>query len=377
MKITEIIVESVTKLNEGARIAHAEDLVFFEGSIGALRAVNNLSALAKNKDTLSIKWDGSPALVFGRDQDGNFILTDKAGFGAKGYNGLYKSAEEFVKQKRSKGTDEDYLARITKLWPMVELCVPVAYRGFVLGDVMWFPGALQETTRRYVFTPNTVTYEVDKQSPLGQHIGQSMAGIAVHTFFASPEDEGTPLKNTAGLNINGPVCFLGPEIKNEANVQADKVKTKNITTYIKKNAKAIDSYLDENTLRTQKMAGLPDLLYAYVNSQVKTRDLTNLSAKFIPWVQANPKLSKPMAQKVSEYSTQNAAGVKAIFDVFSLISDYKMSIVHQLDTHEGQVIAHVAGERGGEGYVSGDEGGPIKLVNRMGFSAANFARNME
>ena len=39
--------------------------------------------------------------------------------------------------------------------------------------------------------------------------------------------------------------------------------------------------------------------------------------------------------------------------------------------------AHVAGERGGEGYVSGDEGGPIKLVNRMGFSAANFARNME
>jgi hypothetical protein len=56
MKIKEIINES--KLMEGARIMHAEDLVFFEGSAGAIRAVNNLASLAKNKDTLSIKWDG-------------------------------------------------------------------------------------------------------------------------------------------------------------------------------------------------------------------------------------------------------------------------------------------------------------------------------
>lgn len=319
----------------------------------------------------------SPALVFGRDQEGDFILTDKAGFGAKGYNGLYKSAADFVKQKRSKGTNEGYLAKIVKLWPMVELCVPGSYRGFVLGDVMWFPGAMQETTRRYVFTPNTVTYEVDKQSQLGKRISQSMAGIAVHTFYQSPEDAGTPLKNTAGLNVNGPVCFLGPEIKNEANIQADKVKTRNITQYIKKNAKAVDILLDEKTLREQKMSGLPDLLYSYVNAQVKNKDLSDLYGRFLQWIQANPKLSKPMIAKVLEYAKLNAAGLKATFDIFDLIIGYKMDIVHQLDTHEGQVIAHIAGARGGEGYVLGDEGGPIKLVNRMGFSAANFARNME
>ena len=58
MKINEIIVENRINVTEGARIAHAEDLVFFEGSAGALRAINNLTALTKSKETLSIKWDG-------------------------------------------------------------------------------------------------------------------------------------------------------------------------------------------------------------------------------------------------------------------------------------------------------------------------------
>jgi len=53
----------------------------------------------------------------------------------------------------------------------------------------------------------------------------------------------------------------------------------------------------------------------------------------------------------------------------------KLDIIAQLDAHNGPVVAHVAGQRGGEGYVSTDDGGPIKLVNRVGFSAANFAGN--
>ena len=189
MRAYEFITESKV-INEGARIAHAEDLVFFEGSAGALRAVANLSTLPKNRDTLSIKWDGRPAIVAGRDSNGDFILTDKAGFGAKGYNGLYKSAKEFVDQKRSKGGDEGYLAKIVQLWPIVESAFPPNYRGFIQADVMWFPGDIQDTGKRYVFTPNTVTYEVDKASDIGRKIGQTKAGIAAHTYIAAPGAEG-------------------------------------------------------------------------------------------------------------------------------------------------------------------------------------------
>ena len=49
-----------------ARIHHAEDVVFWEGSRGAVRAVESLKQLEQggHKD-VTIKWDGSPAIIFG------------------------------------------------------------------------------------------------------------------------------------------------------------------------------------------------------------------------------------------------------------------------------------------------------------------------
>ena len=55
-----------TPLLEKARIDHAEDLIFWEGSRGALRAISQIESLAKNPKNLTIKWDGAPAVVFGR-----------------------------------------------------------------------------------------------------------------------------------------------------------------------------------------------------------------------------------------------------------------------------------------------------------------------
>ena len=67
-----------------ARIQHAEDVVFWEGSAGAKRALTALSNMAKGGEkNVTIKWDGSPAVVFGRNPKGKFVFTDKSGFVAK------------------------------------------------------------------------------------------------------------------------------------------------------------------------------------------------------------------------------------------------------------------------------------------------------
>ncbi|SVB26088.1 uncharacterized protein METZ01_LOCUS178942, partial [marine metagenome] len=51
-----------------ARIQHAEDVVFWEGSAGAKRALKALSDMANaGGKNVTIKWDGSPAVVFGRN----------------------------------------------------------------------------------------------------------------------------------------------------------------------------------------------------------------------------------------------------------------------------------------------------------------------
>lgn len=359
----------------GARIQHAEDLVFFEGSTGALRSLDSLVRLAKDRSTLTVKFDGKPALVFGRDDAGDFICTDKTGFTAKSYNGLYKSAKEFVAQKSAKGTDPEYLKKITAIWPYIEASVPVTYRGFVFGDVMYFPGELQETKDRWVFTPNTVTYEVSKDSALGKRIGQSKAGIAVHSYFAAPGADAVPLNDTAGLNLNGPLCIIGPEVKNEAPLQVNKQRGKDIKAYVKANAKAIDATLNREALVPLKLTGLPDVLYTYVNQQTAKRDLSQLYERFPSWVQANPKLSKPMVERLFQYIKDHRAGFKAIFDTFDMITEFKLDAIRQLDAHEGTVIAHIAGNRGGEGYVNADPAGAIKYVNRLGFTAANKEGN--
>lgn len=379
MRAKEFVTESRRIIKEGARIAHAEDLVFYEGSAGALRAVANIAGLMKTRDTLSIKWDGRPALVFGRDENGTFIMTDKSGFGAKGYNGRVTSPEELkammVKRPGDPEARMGYIGMLTQLWPMVEAAVPTGYRGFILGDLMYSDTPPLNDKGRLEFTPNTVTYEVDPNSDLGQRIVRSKAGMAVHTFIPNVGAEGQPLTDTAGLNLTGPLCILGPEIKNEAPVQQDKAKIKYIQQQIKANAKAMDTFLDPATLSAAKMTGLPDTLYTYVNQRTRTQDLSHLFEGFLPWVQSNPKISKPMVAKVTEYCAANAAGLKAIFGAFELITDLKHDVIRQLDSHNGPVQAHIAGKPGGEGYVNTDPGGNIKYVNRLGFSAANFAGN--
>ncbi len=49
----------------------------------------------------------------------------------------------------------------------------------------------------------------------------------------------------------------------------------------------------------------------------------------------------------------------------------KNKVIQQLDKQPADIQAVTDGQPGGEGYVVGKD---VKLVNRAGFTAANFAR---
>ena len=97
-------------LNENARIQHLEDLILGldgqAGSVGAKKAIATLHQVEQQPNTVTIKWDGSPAVIFGRNEKGEFILTDKSGFGAKGYNGKVTSADGLENMLLNRGTAE-------------------------------------------------------------------------------------------------------------------------------------------------------------------------------------------------------------------------------------------------------------------------------
>jgi hypothetical protein len=52
---------------------HPEDSIF-DGSAAAQQALSSLLYVIKNPGTVTIKWDGFPALIFGRLPDGRFTI---------------------------------------------------------------------------------------------------------------------------------------------------------------------------------------------------------------------------------------------------------------------------------------------------------------
>jgi hypothetical protein len=375
MRLRELFmhINTAQNLSEGARIQHAEDIVFWEGSAGAKRALQSLIDLEKGKHTdVSLKWDGSPAAILGRDDSGNFIFTDKSGFTAKGYDGKAKSADDLEKmllarpgaQKNPEGYGK-FASNMKAAYSAFERAVPKDYRGFFKGDLLYF-NTPKTVNNRFVFKPNVVEYSVDTNSALGKKIAASTVGIVIHREVDAEGNE-TALKNSNIFQGNEVLVF--PPVTAQAAPKIDTAGIKKLQAVISKDAAAIDDLLDPNTLTQQKMKDLPEIFYTYTNSKVDT-GLENLGKDFVQWL-ARSKVSEAKQRKIVEYIQQHSQGFAALWEVVVTIQQVKDDIINQLDNQDIPVKQSMAGEQGGEGYVLAHPEGDIKLVPRQTFSRIN------
>jgi len=376
------LTESV-KLTEGARIEHLEDLVFRElpPSKGANRALQSLINMEKGGHTdVTVKWDGSPAVIFGRDDDGNFVFTDKSGFTAKGYDGKAKSEKDveamFKNRPGYAKNPEGYGVLIDNMktaYTAFEKATPKDYRGFFKGDMLYFNKPIAEGGD-YVFKPNIVEYRVKQNSELGKKIGASTAGIVIHREVSADGVEG-PLKN--GDIFEGNEVLVVPPVTVSDAPSIDDTSVKELKAIISKDAAAMDSLLDINTLTQMKMKKLPEVFYSYMNSKVDT-GLENLGGDFLDWVQARNQLSEPAKKKIAEYVGNNQQGFNALWEVVAKIQQVKDDVINQLDNQPGAPVRSSMSSKddsveGGEGYVLAHPEGDIKLVPRKTFSKYNRA----
>ena len=374
-------------LTEGARIEHLEDLVFRElpPSKGANRALQSLINLEKGGHTdVTVKWDGSPAIIFGRDQDGNFILTDKSGFTAGKYDGKSKSAKELQQMlmNRPGASNPDpkkaesykqFAANMADIFDEYEKATPKDYRGFFKGDLLYFNTPVAEGGD-YVFKPNIVEYRVAQNSELGKKIGQSKTGIVIHLEVDAEGREG-PLKNADVLE-GKEVLVIPPVVVSDA-PKIDDTSVKELKAIISKDAAAMDKLLDINTLTQLKLKGLPEVFYAYMNSKVDT-GLENLGGDFLEWVKVRKQLSETAKKKIAEYVGNNQQGFNAIWEVVAKIQQVKDDVIAQLDSQPGVPVRQSMSSKddsveGGEGYVLAHPQGSIKFVPRKTFSKFNRA----
>ena len=359
-----------------ARIQHAEDLIFFQGSAGASRAIEALRSMTgDNHKAVTLKWDGSPAIVFGRDENGTFVFTDKGGFMKKGGVERATSPKEInsVLLGRSGGKHKDdpnriaFAKNMANIFSMYEKATPKNYRGFFKGDLLYYQTP-QIKENYYIFKPQIVQYAVYKDSELGKRIGQSMTGIVIHREVDASGNEG-PFKNI-DIFQNQTTVLVVPSITTTQPVKINTGVLDQLQLMVKKNAARIDKLLDPNTLTQKQMKGFPELLYAYMNSKVDS-GLTNLGSDFIPWLENREQVSAKMKTKVNEYIQENSSAFMSLWNVVSSIMKTKDDIINKFDSQESPIKQSINGKPGGEGYVMAHPKGDIKLVPRSTFSAAN------
>lgn len=357
-------------------IDHPEDLVFSEGTDGAKRAVEALVQSANNEQAITIKWDGFPALVFGRNERGELVIADKHMFDKKDGSGRVTSAEAFRQYDLNRGVDRaDLHRKIAILWPAMEATVPNQANQYYWGDLL-YAGKLRPQSGSYVFRPNTVTYSIPANSELGQRIKASVGGIAVHTAVDA-SGVNKPLLDISALK-QGPMLYVGSAMPIKLNVKAPPAAVRQAMNTIQKNSAAVNTFLAQ--LESIKGKSLVAAMHTFINGRIATGNLQNLIPGFFEYLYT--KLSPAAQQRLLGDNkngwlyTQGAKGITGIFQIWVSVYNLKMAIKHQIDSHmaEFPIQATINGTVGHEGYVTGAGLNKIKLVDRLAFSRANFAK---
>tara|TARA_Y100001937_G_scaffold95113_1_gene129069 strand:+ start:691 stop:1914 length:1224 start_codon:yes stop_codon:yes gene_type:complete len=170
---------------KNTHLEHLEDDIINRGSDGGRNAIsflksvrNMLAGSASGRVNMSVKWDGAPAIIAGRNpENGKFFVGTKS---------------VFNKTPKINYTPGD-IARnhsgpvAAKLLVCLRELKRLGITGIYQGDLLFTKGDTKvaniDGERMITFTPNTITYAVPVSSSLGRKIIRARLGIVFHTYY--------------------------------------------------------------------------------------------------------------------------------------------------------------------------------------------------
>jgi hypothetical protein len=344
----------------GRKYQHIEDLVFTNGSTGGQHAVERLRDMLTHGDSIELKWDGSPVVYWGRDEDRTFRMVPKNAWEyAKrgrmelegGINVRANSAEDVAKFVAGTGRVDPeqeaqrraFASQLASLWPLLERAAPKT--GYLEGGLLFWPAhppVLNKQTGEYDFQPNVTEFHVRADSALGKRIARAKVMIAATgyypTFGSSDEGRAEDLDqlSTAEVIVQGTTYVNQPPRVDTRALDA-------AAEYIEKNSAAIDAFLAPKP----GLSKPGDVLYKFYNQNLR---LPGVKARFQQWAQEN--LSAGQSAKI----LADTKGLDAV-----------LNSVEQITAVKEQMIAAISGGTYGdvrqtrpEGYVQAHPGRPYK-----------------
>lgn len=384
-------------LNEtkNTHITHLEDGVYMYGYDGAINAITFAKEVVKALESnstqslnLSVKWDGAPAIICGKNPDnGKFFVGTKSVFNK---TPKINYTNEDIDKNHSGGVVE-------KLKSCLQFLPALGIEGVIQGDMMFSPGDVKtevvEGERCLTFTPNTITYAVPVGSPLARRIRQAKMGIVFHTTYKGASF--SQLKASPGVNI--------ASLSTPTTVWYDDATFKNMEgtiTFTAREKKQLDTLLSSAEAHATRLRGflnfvmnnpmLQENIPIYLNSMVRGGSFSGsadgliefMGAKFDTRIdslrqeRAKQDAIKRKEETIRFLQTYKSA-LNAMFKLHEFISNAKLKIIEKLNTIKslGSFVRTDDGFRytGPEGYVASDtSGNVVKLVNRLEFSRINF-----
>ena len=388
---------------KNTHMTHIEDKVLYGGVKGTREAILALRSL---RDTLggvkdgsvSVKWDGAPAIFAGIDpRNGNFFVAKKGIFN--------KSPKVYY---NSTDVDADTSGSLAvKLKDALKYLPELGIKGVIQGDFLFSKSDLKISKikgKQYVtFHPNTIVYAIPNNTEMAKTIKKAKIGIVWHTTYNGRSFE--TMKASYGVNIT--------KFKKSVNVFSQDAMLRDMTNYTmtKKDTEEVNEYLSHagflfnqissTTLKTlENNRELAQLIEQFNNSYIRKGQVVvntgNHVSKLINWIKQ--KYQKEIQSRKTEkgqagqkaklqkilafFSIGNKKSLKRMFDLQKVIVLAKLKLINILNklNKTNTFLKTNRGYRstGQEGYVAIDKlgGDAVKIVDRMEFSFANFSPNI-
>ena len=396
MKYNQFITEEAN-----VHLYHIEEDIIRNGMVGAKSAVRYLYGLVdmlggstEGNVKVTVKWDGAPAIICGKDPlNGKWFVGTKSVF-AKNSKVNY-TFEDIDRNHPAGGLNK-------KLKYAHRYLQNLNIDGIVQGDLMYTPGDLKperiDDEAFLTFTPNTITYAVQKGSKLYDKITKSKVGIVFHTKYSG--DTFSTMNAEFGVDVSG--------FGEDGNVWYDDAYYKDLSgtaTFSSNQTLAIRTKIDQIAQLTEqvpmplwmKLSTNKDFttyMLQFINKLVRG-NMMSMSGKemmqqFLNYyrdvqAQAKDKLKTDKAKDkrdemvalMGKLFSENAKGVEAILDIHNRTIAVKTEILKQINSVKStkQFIKTDTGYEvtNPEGYVAIDnDGQAVKLVDRLTFSRQNF-----
>ena len=381
-------------------LEHLEDEMLNYGTDGCMAAVSFLKELRKmlgqqeNSGFMQTKWDGAPSVICGTDpQTGMFFVGTKSVF-AKTNPKLCYSEEQID------GWYEGDLAE--KLKFSLRYFSTLGITGVVQGDLLFTSDIRRETIngeQLYTFRPNTITYGIPVDHPIGRAAGRAKIGVVFHTHYTG--DVVADMQARAGADVKGSTDAL--VVQNDTpmhRVGFSKSEMRKFDTYISKIERMCSicgDFLDELVAKTGTTGDakfhIASYLKQFFNSEIKNaRTIANVDEAMYDMLNfygdkmekelakiktvANLTKKRNLVYGSQNYVVDNVYKFKAMLALYKELQAVKQMVIDKLD-HLEEFRTYVQTEKGykvttPEGYVLHKDGSMIKFVNRLEFAYNNF-----